>query len=83
MPVMDGIDACRYITERQAALDEEEKTSSAKVIFVTAHALDHFKEKCQAAGGAGFLSKPFRLSDLEETFEKLQGLIEGTGEGFW
>lgn len=83
MPVMDGIDACRLITERQATLEEEEKGRAAKVIFVTAHALDHFKEKCQAAGGSGFLSKPFRLSDLEATFEKIQGLIEGTGEGFW
>ncbi|CAB9524593.1 Hybrid signal transduction histidine kinase J [Seminavis robusta] len=83
MPVMDGIDACRYITERQKRENDRE---GAKVIFVTAHALDHFKEKCQEAGGSGFLSKPFRLQDVESCFQKIQAMIDANQsyhEGLW
>ncbi|CAB9503407.1 Peroxide stress-activated histidine kinase mak2 [Seminavis robusta] len=83
MPVMDGIDACRYIIERQK---RENDRQGAKVIFVTAHALDHFKEKCQEAGGSGFLSKPFRLQDVESCFQKIQAMIDANQsyhEGLW
>lgn len=77
MPVLDGIDACRIITK------EPQPAMLPKIVFVTAHALDHYKDKCRAAGGSGFLAKPFRLADVEQTFEKLQALIEGRGEEIW
>jgi len=57
MPVMDGIEACNLIIERD---------KDAKVVFVTAHALDEFKHKAKAAGGAGFISKPFRVEDIKQ-----------------
>ncbi|KAL3944564.1 MAG: hypothetical protein SGBAC_001384 [Bacillariaceae sp.] len=57
MPVMDGIEACNLIIERD---------KDAKVVFVTAHALDEFKHKAKAAGGVGFISKPFRVEDIKQ-----------------
>lgn len=82
MPVMDGIDACQLITDRQKRL-KLKPLEGSKVVFVTAHALDHFKEKCQAAGGAGFLSKPFRLKDVEDCFVWLQALLDGSHSDSW
>jgi signal transduction histidine kinase/CheY-like chemotaxis protein len=62
MPVMDGVEACNLIIERD---------NDAKVIFVTAHALDEFKHKAKAAGGVGFISKPFRIEDIEKVLGQL------------
>ena len=60
MPVMDGLDATRLIMERD---------KDAIVVFVTAHALDEFKSQAYAAGGKGFISKPFRKSDIEDMLQ--------------
>eukprot|EP00980_Cylindrotheca_fusiformis_P016264 scaffold4829_cov129-Cylindrotheca_fusiformis.AAC.24 len=62
MPVMDGVEACNLIVERD---------KGANVIFVTAHALDEFKHKARAAGGVGFISKPFRIGDIEKVVSSL------------
>lgn len=82
MPIMDGIDACQLIMDRQKQFGLE-MLAATKVVFVTAHALDHFKEKCQAAGGVGFISKPFRLKDVEHCFLWLQALLEGSHSETW
>ena len=63
MPVMDGVEACKRIVE---------KDKDAKVIFVTAHALDEFKSHAEAAGGSGFISKPFRVQDVQSILENLE-----------
>ena len=57
---MDGLEATKLITDRD---------KGAKIIFVTAHALDEFKTKAKAAGGTGFVSKPFRKSHIEDILE--------------
>ena len=57
MPVMGGMEACRLITERDP---------DAIIIFVTAHALDEFRVRAKAAGARGFISKPFRLGDIDD-----------------
>jgi CheY-like chemotaxis protein len=62
MPVMDGMEATRIIMERDP---------SAKVIFVTAHALDDFKSRGDAVGAISFISKPFRVSDIEAVLEQI------------
>ena len=62
MPVMGGMEACRLIVERDP---------QAVVIFVTAHALDEFKAHAVAIGATSFISKPFRLPDIEEVLVSL------------
>ena len=62
MPVMDGMEACSLIVERD---------KDAKVVFVTAHALDEFKAKAEAAGGTSFISKPFRVQDIDKILVEL------------
>jgi CheY-like chemotaxis protein len=61
MPIMDGMEATRIIMERDP---------SAKVIFVTAHALDEFKSRADSVGATSFISKPFRVSDIEKVLEE-------------
>jgi CheY-like chemotaxis protein len=56
------MEACKQIIKRDPA---------AKIIFVTAHALDEFKSKAEAAGAVSFISKPFRVSDIESVLEKI------------
>jgi len=60
MPVMDGLEACRLIVDQDP---------DAKVIFVTAHALDDFRKSADAAGGVGFISKPVNLGKLESVLK--------------
>mmetsp|Transcript_81808 Transcript_81808/g.160479 ORF Transcript_81808/g.160479 Transcript_81808/m.160479 type:complete len:160 (+) Transcript_81808:1-480(+) len=62
MPVMDGIEACKLIVKN----DPE-----SIVIFVTAHALDEFKAQAVAIGAKSFISKPFRLSDIQKVLDVL------------
>ena len=62
MPVMDGMEACKIITERDP---------DAIIVFVTAHALDEFKVKAKAAGAKGFISKPFRVGDIDKVLKEI------------
>ena len=64
MPVMGGMEACRLIVERDGS-------QKAKVVFVTAHALDEFKAQAIAAGAISFISKPFRVIDITNLLETL------------
>lgn len=66
MPIMDGLEACKLIVDRQQGVD-----FPTMVVFCTAHVLDTFKVKCDQAGGSGFLSKPFRLQDVEAFLKTL------------
>ena len=67
MPIMDGIEACRLIVDRQ---NREGITNGAKVVFCTAHVLDSFKNECYASGGSGFLPKPFRIDDVKKCLQE-------------
>jgi len=62
MPVMGGMEACKLITERDP---------DAIIIFVTAHALDEFRVKAKAAGAKGFISKPFRIGDIDSVLTEI------------
>ena len=73
MPVMDGIEACRQIVSRKR--DEHELTP--RIIFVTAHALTNFQDDAQAAGGSGFISKPFNRKKIDSMLRALD--LTGTG----
>jgi CheY-like chemotaxis protein len=65
MPVMDGIEATRQIIARPRV---ELTDVAPKIFFVTAHALDSFQAQAKAAGGDGFISKPFNLRKIERIF---------------
>ena len=65
MPIMDGVEACEKIIEQNPI---------EQVIFVTAHALDTFKEQADAAGAVGFISKPFNM-------QKIKSILEATKDG--
>lgn len=62
MPVMDGMEACKIIMERDP---------DTIIVFVTAHALDEFKVKAKAAGAKGFISKPFRVGDIDKVLKEI------------
>jgi two-component system sensor histidine kinase/response regulator len=62
MPEMDGLTAT--VTIRQGELHGVHRIP---IIAVTAHAMKGDKERCLEAGMDGYISKPIRRSELEET----------------
>ena len=66
MPEMDGLEATRTIRK----LEKSNSVSPIKIISLTAYALAGEKEKCMAAGMDDYLSKPFKVNDLEEVVKR-------------
>jgi len=68
MPEMDGLDAT-------AAIRQSEKSSGLHlpIFAMTAHAMKGDRERCLEAGMDGYITKPVRFSDIEQT---LAGLAE-------
>ena len=64
MPVMDGIEACKLIQQR-------ESPRLPKIVFVTAHALKDFEDECFKAGGFDFISKPCKQENIEACFQRM------------
>jgi PAS domain S-box-containing protein len=66
MPEMDGLAAT-------AAIRESEKVSRTHlpIFAMTAHAMKGDRERCLEAGMDGYISKPVRLSDIEQTLAEL------------
>ena len=64
MPIMDGVEACRIIVKR-----DEGKEDPPKIIFVTAHALVEFREKALGAGAFDFITKPFKMEDIDNVLK--------------
>jgi CheY-like chemotaxis protein len=66
MPGMDGFQAT-------AAIREREKLSGGRIpiVAMTAHALVGDQERCLASGMDGYVSKPFRTSELFATLERM------------
>jgi CheY-like chemotaxis protein len=62
MPEMDGLAAT-------AAIREREKASGAHlpIFAMTAHAMKGDRERCLESGMDGYITKPVRFSDVEET----------------
>jgi len=70
MPVMDGLEATSIITQRQ---------ERPKIIFLTAHALKDYQDQAIAAGGDGFVSKPFKIGLIQECLEQCVNTRTATG----
>jgi CheY-like chemotaxis protein len=65
MPVMGGVEACQRIVNRPG------QHKRPKVVFVSAHVSPTFEAQCSAAGGTGFLAKPFKMDQIAECFREV------------
>ncbi len=74
MPHMNGLDATRAIREFEAG--ERRRTP---IIAMTARALPEDREACIEAGMDGYISKPFRRTDLDnEVARVLEGAVDAS-----
>lgn len=71
MPKMDGIAACQEINKRIPKAHNDHAV--AKVIFVTAHVSDTFRQTCLENGAIGYLPKPCTVEGMKEVLQHLMG----------
>jgi len=62
MPVMGGLEATQELIRAWS----ESGAAPVPIVALTADAMDHHRETCEAAGMSGFLTKPVRAELLEE-----------------
>jgi len=67
MPVMDGIEATRSIRKWEAETDRK----ATPIVALTAHAVEHQRQKCLKAGCTDFISKPVLRKELWEVLDNL------------
>jgi PAS domain S-box-containing protein len=60
MPELDGLDATRAIRAAESA-----HTPRLPIVALTAHAFEHDRQRCLAAGMDGYLTKPISSGTLE------------------
>ncbi len=71
MPKMDGYEATRRIRELEGQkVGSLTANAPARIIAMTANAMDGDKEKCLAAGMDDYLSKPVRRKELQAALER-------------
>jgi two-component system sensor histidine kinase/response regulator len=66
MPEMDGLAATAAIRER-----ETNSGTHLPIFAMTAHAMKGDRERCLEAGMDGYITKPVRFSDIEQTISGL------------
>lgn len=66
MPVMDGFEATLKIRELETS-----KEKQSIIIAVTAHVLNEHRQRCYEVGMDGFISKPFYIEDLLQTYKNI------------
>jgi signal transduction histidine kinase/ActR/RegA family two-component response regulator len=67
MPELDGFDVTRAIREQE----ERSITPYTPIIALTAFASVHDREKCLRHGMDDYISKPFRIEELQEKIEEV------------
>jgi two-component system, sensor histidine kinase and response regulator len=78
MPEIDGAEATRAILHDKGGLhDDKAGGTPPQVIMVTGFATEAVRQAAEAAGGAGFLTKPVTLSSL---YDMLVGTFAGGGK---
>lgn len=68
MPILDGLKAAKQILARTRPGSTDKLP---KIVFVTAHALETFRAQAEAAGGRGFVSKPFKVQEIGDVLQKV------------
>jgi signal transduction histidine kinase/CheY-like chemotaxis protein len=68
MPEMDGLAATAAIRQR-----EQKSGTHIPIFAMTAHAMKGDRERCLEAGMDGYITKPVRFSDIEQTLTNLAG----------
>jgi two-component system, sensor histidine kinase and response regulator len=66
MPEMDGLAATGAIRE-----GEKDRGTHVPIFAMTAHAMKGDRERCLQAGMDGYITKPVRFSDIEQTLSGL------------
>ena len=69
MPVMDGLEATRYIRSL-----EENRDRRTPIVAMTANAMTGDRERCLDAGMDGYVSKPVRRAILMEEMDRVIGI---------
>ena len=64
MPEMDGFEAVRTIREKEV-------TGRVPIVALTANAMQGDRDRCLSAGMDGYLSKPIRLMNLEQSIQQV------------
>jgi len=67
MPIMDGFTATKEIRK----WEKDESRTPGVIIALTANALKEDKERCYDVGMNNFLSKPFKIKDIEKALNSL------------
>lgn len=66
MPLMDGYEATRRILEMPRYAPDPDGRKKLTVLAVSADATTEAMEKSRSVGMEGFMSKPYRMTDLEK-----------------
>jgi len=64
MPIMDGFETTQKIRE------VEGESQHTPIIALTANALESDRQKCMAVGMDDFISKPFKMAELETILDR-------------
>ncbi|MGC4071559.1 MAG: response regulator [Nibricoccus sp.] len=74
MPEMDGYEATRRIRA-------DKRFSKIHIVAMTANAMQGDREKCLAAGMDDYLTKPTKVDDIREAFERAQSAAKQVRTG--
>lgn len=68
-------------TRRIRALEQEKNAVPIPIVALTAHAFDHVRQECFAAGMNEHLSKPFDVAQLNQILQQFVSIRSPWREG--
>jgi CheY-like chemotaxis protein len=69
MPVVDGYEATRKIRQWEQG---DKNRRPAIILALTANATREDQEKCREVGMDGYMTKPFKMNELEEIIQNFE-----------